>query len=402
MRASRVVVVSHTAQLGGAETAMLRLLDALDRECFDVRVVLFDDGELRERLAARDIPVEIVALGRTSTITRLQTASPLTALRGVAGAIAFSPRLARALRRHRPHLVVANSLKSAAVLSIAAPLLRSPWVWHLHDRLSGDYLPKAAGLLLRVIAAAGPRRVVANSQATRLTLGRRGRARTTVAYPGLDAPAFSEREAHAADAIGMVGRISETKGQLLFVQAASRLLRTHPDARFRIVGAALFQDGDYEKRVRAAVDSDGLGDRVDFTGWVGEPTEAFAGLRLLVHASPVPEPFGQVVVEGMAAGIPVIATRAGGVPEVVDPEGRAAQLADGVWRAAFGLLVRPGDPGALSRAMEWALDHREECDVTAAAARASVAERFTIDATAAIVDSVWTRAARQLRPVVRG
>ncbi len=253
MRACRVVVVSHTAQLGGAETALLRLLDAVDRQRFDVRVVLFDDGELRGRLTHLGFPVEVISLGRLATVTRRQTSSASTVLQGAVGTLRFIPTLARALRTQRPELLVANSLKAATVLSLAAPLVGAPWVWHLHDRLAVDYLPRSAASLLRAVGSTGPRSVITNSHATLQTLGRRGRSNAVVAYPGLEAAAFDRTNIDSAtDAIGMVGRISETKGQLLFIQAASELLATRPAARFRIVGAALFQDRDYEKGLRDA------------------------------------------------------------------------------------------------------------------------------------------------------
>src|ERR1700704_3441600 len=61
-------------------------------------------------------------------------------------------------------------------------------------------------------------------------------------------------------------------------------------------------------------------------------------LDILVHASIIPEPFGQVVIEGMAAGLPVVAAGAGGPAEVIE---------DGV----TGILYPPGDVGALASAL---------------------------------------------------
>ncbi|NTV38992.1 MAG: glycosyltransferase family 4 protein [Demequinaceae bacterium] len=396
MRASSVVIVSHTAQLGGGETALLRLLDAVDTGRFELRAVLFEQGELGERLERRGIPFEVVRLGELNTVTRHQAASPLAALSNGSRAMRFVPSLASAIKRHHPDLLVANTLKSASMLSLASPLLATPWVWHLHDRLAPDYLPRGAVAALRGMGAVMPRHVIVNSQATLQTLGRMGRARASVAYPGLDAAAFAIDGPRAdSGAIGIVGRISETKGQLEFVQAASTVLTTHPDAQFRIIGAALFQDGGYEERIREAVSAAALSRRLEFAGWATDPGAAIRRLRLLVHASPVPEPFGQVVIEAMAAGVPVIATDAGGIPEILDPDGWTERIGDGVRRSSLGILARPGDPLALAAAISWALDNPASTALMADAARLSALERFSVEGTARVVESVWGRASKR-------
>src|SRR5690606_24023770 len=115
-----------------------------------------------------------------------------------------------------------------------------------------------------------------------------------------------------------------------FLAAAELVGQVRSDVTFRIVGGALFEDAPVEAELRAAAASSSIATRVHWTGWVGDVAAELRQLRLAVHASPVPEPFGQVVVEAMAAGVPVIATRAGGVPEILDPEGTASIVAPGV------------------------------------------------------------------------
>ena len=83
----------------------------------------------------------------------------------------------------------------------------------------------------------------------------------------------------------------------------------------------------------------GIADRVTFTGFVDDVAGQLARADIAVHASVIPEPHGQVVVEAMAAGVPVIAAAAGGPAEIIT---------DGV----DGVLVAPGDVGALARALE--------------------------------------------------
>jgi len=79
----------------------------------------------------------------------------------------------------------------------------------------------------------------------------------------------------------------------------------------------------------------GLGGRVEFRGFRENVAEELERLDVLVHASIIPEPFGQVVLEGMSAGLPVVASGAGGPAEIV-AHGRT------------GFLYQPGDAEALA------------------------------------------------------
>lgn len=98
--------------------------------------------------------------------------------------------------------------------------------------------------------------------------------------------------------------------------------------RAAISGSAMFGEEAYESELHALVTELGLDNAVTFTGFVDDVPVELARMDVLVHGSRVAEPFGQVIVEGMAAGLPVIATDAGGPREIIT---------DGV----DGLLVAP-------------------------------------------------------------
>ena len=130
--------------------------------------------------------------------------------------------------------------------------------------------------------------------------------------------------------------------------------------------------------------------QVELIGWSDDPVREIRQLRVLVHASPVPEPFGQVIVEAMAVGTPVIATDAGGVPEILAPSGKRVEIADGVARGEFGILVRPGDARALADAIQWAMAHDEAVAEMARDAYVSAQARFSIEQTSRIVQGTWS------------
>jgi glycosyltransferase involved in cell wall biosynthesis len=101
----------------------------------------------------------------------------------------------------------------------------------------------------------------------------------------------------------------------------------------------MFGEEEYEAELRSLVDQLGITDQVEFLGFVDNVSDVLVGIDCLVHASVIPEPFGQVVVEGMAAGLPVIASAEGGPAEVIT---------DGV----DGLLCPPGDSHALAELLQ--------------------------------------------------
>ena len=388
-RGIRVAILDHTGALGGAELALVRLLDATDASSVTSHTILFSEGPFAERLrqtahAVEVLPLheEIVAAGRESV-----GGSLWAAVANTVKVLPFAIRLGLHLRELAPDVIHTTSLKADLIGVPASWIARRPLVWHIHDRISPDYLPSAMVWLIRTLARYVPRHVLVNSAATAATLP--GVRNLTIAHPGFTPDQVgaspSAREAPTTPVVGILGRISPTKGQLEFVRASARVLQRRPGVRFRIIGAALFSEQDYEERVRQEVDALGVGDAVEFAGFVADPAAALDALTLFVHASGTPEPFGQVVVEAMIRGVPVVATRGGGVTEIVQPDDDAEPL---------GWLVPPYDVVALADAILEALDHPDVARRRAEAAHRSAQERFPIERTAAAVSEVWRRVAR--------
>lgn len=389
--ARRVVVIDHTGQLGGGEIAMMRLLLALDPS-WDVTVLLLADGAFRSELERNGLPVDVLPLAeRTATQNRAGLTDPAVLMRTGRDSLEFARTLAAKLRSLAPDLVVANTLKAAVLTELATRITRIPWVWHLHDRLSPDYLPTPVVSAMRMLAWT-PRRVVANSVDVAV-LTRLPARRLAVAYPGLPAAAYRDHHTPPDQPVfGLLGRISPTKGQREFIAAAALMADEFPTARFRIVGEALFTDQPYADEVRTLPDRLGVGDRVEFAGWANDPRAAIDGFTALVHASPVPEPFGQVIVEAMARQVPVVATLGGGVGEILRAP-RGARLGDGaVLSTAVGQLVGPEDPEALASAMATVLRDPVGTTARAHAAYDQAVARFSSRVTAATAATAWEAA----------
>lgn len=313
-----VVYLDHCAKLSGGELALSRLLPALPG--VDAHVILGEHGPLEALLRNGGATVEVLELDRRMATTHRHevTATSLGAAR-VWAAVGDTWRLSRRLRALRPDLVHTNSLKAALYGGTAARLAGVPVVWHLRDRIAADYLPRGARWTIRALAGVLPDVVIVNSQTTRNTLGpalRVGVVPSPVLFDSVSVPLRAEGAVGEPFTVAMVGRLSPWKGQDVFLRAFAEAF-PDGDAVAVIAGSAMFGEDDYENTLVSLIAQLGLTSRVTMAGFVEDVTGLLARVDCVVHASVIPEPFGQVVIEGMAAGLPVIASNEGGPAEVI-------------------------------------------------------------------------------------
>lgn len=367
----RVVYLDHVARLSGGEIQLLRLLPRFER--VHPHVILAEDGPLAQRLMQAGVSVEVLALAPAARDLRREVvrpggASPMVALH----TLAYIVRLALRLRALKPDLVHTNSLKAGVYGSIAARATRIPVVWHVRDRIAADYIPRPAVWLMRLLVRRLADGVVANSDATLQTLPPSVRyGQSWVIPPSVQSPPDryargtpspnGTPETPGASAVsgtsgrpverggqpgpphrgpltfGMLGRIAPWKGQDLFLRAFAAAF-ADGEERATIVGAPMFGEESYERELHGLVERLGIAERVQFTGFREDVWPELAEMDVLVHASTVPEPFGTVVLEGMAAGLAVIAP---------DEGGPATVIADG----QTGRLFKSRDRDSLSAAM---------------------------------------------------
>ena len=386
----RVVYLDHCAQLSGGELALLRLLPALDS--IDAHVILGEEGPLVDRLLRAGISVEVLPMAEQARrFTRDRVSPGRVPLRTVAGTARYVAHLASRLRQLRPQLVHTNSLKSAIYGGLAGRAAGVPVTWHIRDRLAEDYLPRSAVRMVQVMASVIPSAVIANSQTTLSALrtvrpvgGRESVPCFRKRVPALVIPSpvlavkgtsFGSNGSHDGFRIGMVGRLAPWKGQHIFLEAFARAFPERNEAEAVIVGAPLFGEMAYERELEALASRLCLAGRVRFRGFRENVAAELATFDILVHASTIPEPFGQVVVEGMAMGLLVIAAGAGGPAEVIE-------------HGVTGLLTPPGDVAALADAMRVGARDPELRRTLGRAAREKASE-FTPDAIAPRVMQVY-------------
>jgi glycosyltransferase involved in cell wall biosynthesis len=178
--------------------------------------------------------------------------------------------------------------------------------------------------------------------------------------------------------VGVIGRLDWWKGHEYFLEAMARVSQEIPDLRALIVGKpeASPRNQSYFQMLQSLTKSLGLENRVVFTGFRTDVPRIVQALDVVVLSSSAPEPFGRVVIEGMAAGKAVVATGAGGVLDIIE---------DGV----SGVLVPCKDSVAMADAVLALLSDREKARQMGIAARQRVEEKFTVQRHAATVQGLY-------------
>ena len=194
---------------------------------------------------------------------------------------------------------------------------------------------------------------------------------TEKALPGVPLtvlPNFAELEVFAPrtawrdpPVIGALGRLHDQKGFDILVRAAAILRDRGVPFRLRIGG-----EGEDRPKLEGLIRDFTLGDRIELAGWISPPGPFLADLDLFVVPSRY-EPFGLVVIEAMAAGVPILASALEGPQEV---------LADG----RFGRLVKSEDPEALARALTEAMGESDALLAVAQAAQAEAIRAYGFEA----------------------
>ena len=345
-----VLYLNLYGTIGGAERALLELLDALDRTRFVPVVVLGGDGPLREALHRRGIEAVVIPFP-APPLFRIAWPPTLARLARAAW------RLRRLARERRARIIHCGDVLGLLLLVAARPR-HARLVYQLHY-LGGA--PRRMALACLALPAVDRLLAVSAAQPARLGPAPRLLARrTSVVPPGIRAASFENGDPRtlrraldvpdAAPLVGLVARYDTWKGHHVFLEAAARIGARRPDVRFAMVGGG--PDGDpvpHAERYRAAVLARrrelGLEQTVAVLGHRDDVPAVLAGLDVLVCPSDH-EPFGMIVLEALAAGTPVVASDSGGPAEILEhgrsgllfPTGSPAGLADAVLR----ILDDPG------------------------------------------------------------
>lgn len=243
------------------------------------------------------------------------------------------------IRKHQYDLLHAHTPRTAMIASIASRLSGVPWVYHVHSPASRDSAKKLSNRInawVEKLALRNCSHLITVSESLRLECIRGGSHEETVSVvhngvPGIRPHRESTPSIGARWVLGMVALQRPRKGLEVVLEALSGL--ADHDVTLRIIGP--FETVEYEQEIQHRIDELGVGDRIERVGFTEDVPSELAKLSALVLPSLFGEGLPMVVLEAMAAGLPVIATRVEGTPEAVT---------DGV----EGLLAEPCDSDSLA------------------------------------------------------
>jgi L-malate glycosyltransferase len=367
----RVLYVSHTAHVSGAEEALFDLLRALPPSVEPLGAS--PPGPLAERLRELGIPVHEIPA--TVGSLRLHPVHTPQALGQLARTAAHVRQLTRRLGAPVVH---ANSIR-AGLATVAAARAGSPRpVVYLHDSLP----PGRVSSLVHSVIGRGAAMVLANSHHTAARFSTDADAPSLkVVYYGVDVKRFDPSSVDRDEVRGrlgvragdpvlaVIGQLTPWKGQDHAIRVVAKLRQHRPNVRLLLAGSAKFvsratryDNQTYVRHLRELVESLGLSDNVRFLGERRDIPAVFRAVDIALVPS-WEEPFGRAVTEALAMEVPVVATSEGGPAEIIQ-------------EARTGFLRPPRDVEAWVAAVDELLSHPDRRRQMGLQGQAAVAERF--------------------------
>lgn len=326
---SRIKVLYHFSGNGvltGSPGALLRMIESLDRDRFEPAFIGPEGGPLVEALQARG--VETLA-GRVESVSWGNPAQWVSSVR----------EKRRLLSRVRPHVVHMNEPGWNSDLVLAAWLGGIPCALHLHNPQVITRRNLNYSLAKKVfLCSAGQKETLENVALIEDKL--------VVLHNAVDVEAFDKGRSIRAElgladdalVVGTVAQIGRRKGIDIFLDAAELLLDQHPKLKFVIAGPPATNEEAYFKAMVERMQSGRLKDAVFYLGGRKDVPNVLSSMDVFFLPTRA-EPFGMVIIEAMAAGVPVVASHVGGVPEIIT-------------NSSVGRLVRDMTPNGFSAAID--------------------------------------------------
>lgn len=346
--ALRVLFVGHDSTLYGAQLALLTLLASLDRSIVEPFVVVPNEGPFIGEVEKIGVPIyRRYMIHWVVTGARLNCNYWTNLIEVVSGLRARAWAIARLIEKNQIDLVYSNTV-TVIEGAIAARMCHVPHVWHLHENVVGNpalrpVLPRS--VLTHIVSALSDRIIVPSRYLMHEYRAGGILSKTMVVPNGVvfeQSQLLNEETLNdelsipsTAPVITLIGAIHPGKDIRTFVAAAASVLPHYPNTVFLVVGEV--SDARYATQIQTDIAARGIEYAFRFLGWRSDIPQLLRHTDILVVSS-IQETFGRTIIEAMAAGIPVVATRCGGPEEVV---------VDGV----TGYLVPITDPGAMAKSI---------------------------------------------------
>lgn len=346
MKKHNILYLVVGLEIGGTEIQLLELLKKLDRKKYNPMVCCMKKrGVLADDIERTGIRVESLGIRNRFNFLAL-------------------PRLIRILRKERIDILHTFLFWANILGRLAGRMTRVPIVISSEECIK--LKKKKISILIDRLTSKWADKMIVVSKAIKNTLVAREKIspkKIEVIYNGIDLNNFrvkNKREKDSIPKVGIVGRLHPDKGHCYFLKAAAQTIKKKPKIEFLIVG-----HGPLRKKLEDLSNELALSDKVVFAGGRRDISQIMSSLDILVLSS-LEEGLGNVLLEALACGRPVVATSVGGVEEIIQDR-------------VHGLLVPPKDPEALAQAILWMLKNEREAQEMAKRGKEKVEKYFTVD-----------------------
>jgi len=349
----KVLFISHSSNIFGAEKSLLLLLKNINREHFEPIVVLPMSGPLKERV--NTLKIKIYEVKSPWWIRSRKEKNILLNISRLGQCIILeiiaSCKIFKIVKQEKINIIYTNTIVNFSG-AIVALITKVPHIWHIREIISKNpnlfsYFPNE--ILFNFIVKFS-NKVIANSIATANQFKKsKSNKRIIVIYNAVDTENFKYKKVLINDKIkfsdwlvAVIGALQKRKGQDDVIHAIKIAKKNIPNIKLLIIGDV--GDIEFKNYLKILTSKLNISNNVIFTGYRNDVPQILSNCKVLVMPS-WNEPFGRVVIEAMAAGIPVIGVNAGGPKEIIQ---------DGI----SGYLIPSCNPSAIAEKIIYLYHHQ--------------------------------------------
>lgn len=368
-----VLIVNQSAELYGADKALLELIQNYPKD-YNPIVVLHQEGPLKDILIKMGVQVIHCSVIKV----KRGILKPLFFLKLPFEILSSFRTINKELKGKQIDLVHSNAI-SVFIGAFYSFVFRKKHLWHVHEIIEH---PKMLASAYPKIVAPLATRIVFNSNASFAQFDKIKKGlepKSVIVHNGQDrtVPVSSPEEIEKTKrdlfsmpdtshrVIGLVGRISRLKGQIVLIQAFAKILKKHPDTYLVFAGSAPEGQEHFLHRLEDEIQTLGLEKKAKIIGFQDEIWPVYDAIDISVVPSTEPESFGLVATESMLSGKPVIGSRLGGLREIIE---------DG----ENGYLFEAGNVDELAQRLDLLLSDSEKTEKMGEEAGRSVRQNFSM------------------------
>ena len=336
-----ILFLHSSSELYGSDKSLLNLIINLDKSKYKIFVLLPQDGPLVKKLEKIN---NVNVIFEDFAILRRKNLNFIGLIKYGMQFIKSINFINKLIKKYNINIVYTNTAV-VFVGAISAKLMRKKSVWHIREIISNNFERKIVSRVVNRYADI----IIANSKATGLAITD-DKEKLRIIYNAIDTTnvdlEVNEKSNDGPVTIGMAGRINRWKGQKLFIDVAELISKKDNNLEFLIAGSAFEGEDFLVKELEEYIIEKHLGDKVKLLGLVENMNSFYNQIDIFILPSTQPEPFGLVVLEAMARGIPVVATNHGGPTEIIT-------------NGKNGFLVSYDNPNEMSKIICELIDNKE-------------------------------------------